>query len=219
MSRSSTMLMMILMLVPAAAFHSAPRVHVNLRRSKADIACSTTKMSVVKAVSELLSSSTGDIEYDEVRDALKAWTDGIVEIGKVYTDGGDYKAKAIQVIEDNYAFSHESTAGSQLLFKPTKAAEHPFRSNFDEFVSYFVGDGKYSEDQGFAITPWSAVRYDMYGVYIMGNTATVSGNYWFTNANDDSETKVEYTFQFVRVKKPAGKLKIILHHSSIPFSP
>lgn len=33
------------------------------------------------------------ITYDEVKDALKAWTDGIIEIGKVYQEGGDYKAK------------------------------------------------------------------------------------------------------------------------------
>ncbi|KAJ8602082.1 hypothetical protein CTAYLR_001629 [Chrysophaeum taylorii] len=165
------------------------------------------------------SPTDAPITYNEVRAALKAWTNGIIEIGKVYQEGGDYKAKAMEVIESNYAFSHDTAPGNQLLFKPTKAAEHPFRSQFDEFVSYFVGDGKYCEDAGFAITPWSKIRYDMYGVYIVGPTATVSGNYWFTNANDGSETKVEYSFQFVRVANPAGKLKIILHHSSIPFSP
>ncbi|KAJ8605444.1 hypothetical protein CTAYLR_003330 [Chrysophaeum taylorii] len=159
------------------------------------------------------------ITYDEVRAAVKSWCDGIIKIGKVFQEGGDYKAKAMEVIESNYAFSHDTAPGNQLLFKPTKAAEHPFRSQFDEFVSYFVGDGKYCEDAGFAIAPWSKIRYDMYGVYITGPTATVSGNYWFTNANDASETKVEYTFQFVRVANPAGKLKIVLHHSSIPYSP
>lgn len=161
------------------------------------------------------------ITYQEVRTALRDWCDGIIEIGKVYKEGGDFKAKAMQHIEASYAFTHELGEGNQLLFKPTKASEHPFRSNFDEFVSYFVGDGKYSEDTGFAITPWTGIRFDMHGVYITDSSATVSGQYWFTNdAGDDStETKVEYTFQFVRVAKPEGKLKIVLHHSSLPFSP
>jgi len=159
------------------------------------------------------------IEYPEVRAALKAWTDGIIEIGDVFTAGGDYRAKAMEVIESNYAFSHEMGPGNQILFKPTKASEHPFRSQYDEFLSYFVGDGKFSEDQGFALAPWSKIRFDMYGVFITEASATVSGNYWFTNANDGSETKVEYSFQFVRVANPPGKLKIVLHHSSLPFAP
>lgn len=97
----------------------------------------------------------------------------------------------MQVIEENYAFSHDSGEGNQLLFKPTKASEHPFRSNFDEFVSYFVGDGKYSEDQGFAITPWTKIRFDMHGVFVTDSSATVSGNYWFTPLSGGGEVKVE----------------------------
>jgi len=93
----------------------------------------------------------------------------------------------------------------------------------------------YSEDGGFAIAPWTKIRFDMYGVYITDASATVMGHYWFTDLAN-TETKVEcvriecrssrmtspttrYTFQFVRVANPAGKLKIVLHHSSIPFSP
>jgi len=42
------------------------------------------------------------------------------------------------------------------------------------------------------------------------------GNYFFTK-NDGSVTKVEYTFGYVRDNN--GKLRINLHHSSLPFSP
>lgn len=163
-------------------------------------------------------SDPQSISYNEIRQALRDWCDGIIEIGKVYTEGGDFRAKAMEVIEANYAFSHVQGPNS-LLFKPTLAREHNFRSQFDEFLSYFVGDGKYSEDMGFAIKPWTKIRYDMHGTYITDTTATVSGLYWFTDKATDTETKVEYTFQFIRVDKPANKLKIVLHHSSLPFSP
>lgn len=164
--------------------------------------------------SALKRSFASKITYDEVKGAVRAWCDGIVEIGQIYKDGGDFKTKAVEHIENSYAFT-DLGEGNQLLFKPTKAAEHPFRSSMDEFVSYFVGSGMYSEDTGFAIAPWDAIRFDMYGVFITDASATVSGNYWFTGV-DASETKVEYTFQFIRT--PAG-LKIVLHHSSLPYSP
>ena len=42
------------------------------------------------------------------------------------------------------------------------------------------------------------------------------GNYFFTGP-DGSDTKVEYTFGYVRGDD--GKLKINLHHSSLPYAP
>ena len=41
------------------------------------------------------------------------------------------------------------------------------------------------------------------------------GNYYFTSVEDKkNETKVEYTFGYIKDKK--GNLRINLHHSSIP---
>ena len=41
------------------------------------------------------------------------------------------------------------------------------------------------------------------------------GNYYFTSAADGSKTKVEYTFGYK--KNEDGKVRIFLHHSSVPF--
>ena len=41
------------------------------------------------------------------------------------------------------------------------------------------------------------------------------GNYFFTDLNG-GKTKVEYSF--VYKKNDLGELKIILHHSSLPYS-
>ncbi|MBW2183666.1 MAG: hypothetical protein JRF49_07355, partial [Deltaproteobacteria bacterium] len=51
--------------------------------------------------------------------------------------------------------------------------------------------------------------------YIHGDYAVAMGNYFFTQV-DGTEVKVEYTFGYI--KGSDGKLKINLHHSSIPFS-
>lgn len=155
------------------------------------------------------------ISDSEVRLALQTWCDGIVEIGRVYEEGGDYRSKARDVVEQNYAFDR-ATRG-KLLFKPTRASEHPFRSTEDEFLSYFVG-GKYAEDAGFAISPWwSKVRFDNYGTFFDddGSGATAMGHYYFTSGLDAStRIEAEYTLQFVQV---GDRLKIVVHHSSLPY--
>mmetsp|Transcript_13916 Transcript_13916/g.18572 ORF Transcript_13916/g.18572 Transcript_13916/m.18572 type:complete len:201 (+) Transcript_13916:66-668(+) len=157
------------------------------------------------------------ITFADVQEALRIWCDGVIEIGQVYSEGGDYRSVAIEMIESTYAFNLDLGKGNQVLFKPTKAYEHPLRSNFDEAVSYFAGAGKYSEDKGFAIQPWSKIRFDIHGVFITSDCATAMGHYMFTDANTGSEVRVEYTFQYVR--GPDGKLKIVLHHSSVPYNP
>ena len=157
------------------------------------------------------------ITFADVQEALRTWCDGVIEIGQVFQEGGDYRAVAIEMIESTYAFNLDLGKGNQVLFKPTKAHEHPLRSQFDEAVSYFAGAGKYSEDKGFAIVPWSKIRFDVHGVFITGDTAIAMGQYMFTDANTGAEVKVEYTFAYVR--GPDGKLKIVLHHSSVPYNP
>jgi hypothetical protein len=41
------------------------------------------------------------------------------------------------------------------------------------------------------------------------------GEYYFTNANDGSVAKVEYTFGYKRASD--GAVRIYLHHSSLPW--
>ena len=41
------------------------------------------------------------------------------------------------------------------------------------------------------------------------------GTYYFTSADDGSESKVEYTFGYK--KNADGKVRIFLHHSSLPY--
>lgn len=150
------------------------------------------------------------ITKKEVLAAQKAWGDGIVAISKVYLDEGDYKARASQHIKELYAYDQ-----SDVLFKPTLASDDQFRETFDEALSYFVG-GKISEDKGFAIKPWSKVRFGEQQIITDSDSAMAMGNYYFTPHGESNETKVEYTFGYM--KDEDGKLRINVHHSSLPFS-
>ena len=80
-------------------------------------------------------SPTLPISSQDVADAQKAWGDGIVEIGRLYTAKGDYKAEAVKVLGDLYGWQ----SGLDVLFKPTKASNPAIRLDYDEALSYFVG--------------------------------------------------------------------------------
>ena len=75
------------------------------------------------------------INSQDVADAQRAWGDGIVEIGRIYTAKGDYKAEAVKVLGDLYGWDSKM----DVLFKPTKAANPAIRLDYDEALSYFVG--------------------------------------------------------------------------------
>ena len=154
------------------------------------------------------------ISEREVIDAQKAWGEGIITIGKIYREGGDYPAAAASHINRFYGYDL-----SLVLFKPTLASVDQFRTSFDAALSYFVGGNpSYPEDKGFAIKPWTKVRWKNYGIVNNGCTMAVAmGNYWFTPADGGADTKVEYSFGYVRGDQ--GELKIVVHHSSVPFNP
>lgn len=164
----------------------------------------------------LLSSGTAFASVDhgitkqDVLEAQKAWGDGIVAIGEVYTAKGDYKARAAEHIKDLYSYEQ-----GEVLFKPTLASDDQFRETFDEALSYFVR-GKISEDKGFAIKPWSNVRFGEQQIITDKDSAIAMGNYFFTPVGGTEETKVEYTFGYT--KDENGDLRINVHHSSLPFS-
>ena len=146
----------------------------------------------------------------EILNAQKLWGNGIVEIGKEYTNKQDYKLLAKDFIQRHYGYNE-----GIVLFKPTLASVVQFRDTFEKALSYFVaGNDKYPEDQGFAIRPWTKVVFENSGIIVMENNAIVMGNYFFTDTNGQ-EVKVEYTFGYFLDE--SGQVKIHLHHSSLPF--
>ncbi|CAE7637186.1 unnamed protein product [Symbiodinium sp. CCMP2592] len=161
---------------------------------------------------------TRPVSKEDVLSAQAAWANAIKTISKTYLDKGDFVAVATKAAGELYGYGH-----SKVLFKPTKAAEAQFRPTAEDAMSYFVGrksvEKGHSEDAGFAINGgkgWSDVVFDNHEIDMDGNMALAMGNYYFTSAADGSKTKVEYTFGYRR--NPDGKVRICLHHSSVPFT-
>lgn len=157
--------------------------------------------------STLLATSAyaSDITTEEVEAAQDAWGNGIVEIGKAE----DPKQAAMDHIDKFYGFEMGS-----VLFKPTLASEDQFRGTKQEALSYFIGQDL-KEDKGFALAPYTKVRWENEGIIVDDDSAVAMGNYYFTKT-DGEEVKVEFTLGYV--KDENGNLKINLHHSSLPYS-
>ncbi len=146
----------------------------------------------------------------DIRKAQKKWGEGVVEIGKAYKNGGDYK-----LLAENFVAKHYGYKEGIVLFKPTLATVEQFRDTFEKAVSYFIsGNNKYPEDEGFALRPWKSVVFKNSGIILIKKHAVAMGNYYFTDYNGH-EVRVEYTFGYFQDEK--NEIKIHLHHSSMPF--
>ena len=149
------------------------------------------------------------ITKDEILKVQEKWGNGIIKIGEIYNNGGDYESEAIQFIDRLYSYNFE-----YVLFKPTLASDKQFRLDKIGALSYFIGGNKrYVEDSGFAVKGWKSIRQQNAGIKIFADYAICMGNYFFGSENNE-DLKVEYTMAF---KKIDGNLKIILHDSHLPY--
>jgi hypothetical protein len=144
----------------------------------------------------------------DVLAAQQSWAQAVVEVGLADRWEAAH-ARATKLVSDHYILD------GSLLFCPTKASLSQFRQNLDAAVSYFVGNNMdFHEDTGFALQPWSAVRFENFGIQITGDFAVTMGNYFFQNAGGVT-LKAEYTLVY-RALQGIG-LRIVAHHSAIPF--
>ena len=151
------------------------------------------------------------ISKKEVLNIQVKWSDGLLNVGKLYRNSSDYKQAALNYLSDLYGFHM-----GEVFFKPTLASVQQFRLTKDAALSYFIGgNSNFDEDSGFALLEWEAVRFENIGLRIEGNIAMAMGNYYFQK-EDKSEVKVEYTF--IYKKDDSGNLCIILHDSHFPYN-
>jgi hypothetical protein len=162
--------------------------------------------------------TTPTLTVEEVNAAQQAWVDALVEIGRKYEAGEDYKAFAEQVLTDAYDFDN-----GRVFFKPTLTmGEQTFRKTKKGALAYFVGgDPEYPNDNGFALKPWVEARYDntergAEEVMIHGNIGIAMGNVYFKD-KEGKEIYVDKTFVFK--KTDDGKVRLIVHKSALPFNP
>ena len=151
------------------------------------------------------------ITKSQIHETQRKWGDGIVKIGALKDNESECLEFTRTFLNSLYDFEN-----SDVLFKPTKAADEQFRPNFQMALSYFLGGSKSycTEDEGFAMKPWLDVKFVNSGFIIENERAIAMGNYFFTDSSG-AVVKVEYTFGY---KLRNGSLVIDLHHSSLPFS-
>ena len=150
------------------------------------------------------------ISKQQVLEAQEKWGNGVVKIGTLKNQRTECESFTSSFLDERYAFD-----SSLVIFKPTKCEIQQFRPTKAEALSYFIAgdDRACNEDKGFAIQPWTKVRFENAGIILEEERAISMGNYFFTDL-DGNEAKVEYTFGYKLIN---NELKIDLHHSSFPY--
>ena len=150
----------------------------------------------------------------EVLAAQRAWCQALVDISTTGEKSGQAAAKALaeRVIDSAYGYQMGA-----VLFKPTlTVAPQTFRTTRAGALAYFVGgDSAFPKDTGFALKGWTKCESRNAAVFISGDSATTMGNVMITG-KDGKVTTVDKTWGYV--KDDAGRLRIVLHHSSLPFT-
>ncbi|MEO0791940.1 MAG: phosphoribosyl-AMP cyclohydrolase [Pseudomonadota bacterium] len=151
----------------------------------------------------------------EIENARKAWGDALIAISKTFEVDGIDAARAVAggVLDAAYGYNL-----GPVLFKPTLASgDKTFRPTRDGALAYFVGhDPNYPLDAGFGIRGWREVTSQTSAVFVDGDVALWMG--WVTMVDKDGQmTKVDKSFGYKRDE--AGALRIVLHHSSLPYKP
>lgn len=146
--------------------------------------------------------------------AIDAWGSGIIEISKTYELSGFEQARDVAdyMLDKLYGFHL-----GPVLFKPTLSGGHQtFRQTKEGALSYFVGhNSDFPRDTGFGIKYWREVKPETAGLFIDGSVAMWMGWVTFLDKNNNV-TKVDKSWGYKCDKD--GKLKIILHHSSLPYN-
>lgn len=154
-----------------------------------------------------------NVSEAEVIAAQAAWCDALVAISREGATKGQAAARDLagQVIDAAYGYNL-----GPVLFKPTLTeAPQTFRTTRAGALAYFVGgDPAFAKDTGFALKGWTACKAENAAIHINGDVATTMGNVMITG-KDGKVTTVDKTWTFK--KTDDGKLRIVLHHSSLPY--
>ena len=156
-----------------------------------------------------------NITEEELAEARKIWGDALVAVSKAWEEGGIEAATEVANGALDAAYAYEM---GPVLFKPTLASgEKTFRPTREGALSYFVGhNDAYPLDGGFGLKGWRTVVSETSASFIEGEVAMWMGWVTFTD-KEGGVTKVDKSWGY---KKDAeGTLRIVLHHSSLPYDP
>lgn len=156
-----------------------------------------------------------NITLEEVEKAQQAWGQALINISKANKDKGREEATSIAnaVLDAAYGYNM-----GPVLFKPTlTVTPQTFRPTKEGALAYFVGgNSAFPNDSGFALKPWTKYEFVNNAIHITADLALTIGKVRLTNDKGEV-TEVDKTWGFKRDNQ--GALRIVLHHSSLPYNP
>ena len=159
--------------------------------------------------------SVSEITETELVAARTDWGDALIAISVAFDTEGIQAAtevanRALDAVYD-YGFG-------PVLFKPTMASgEQTFRTTREGALSYFVGhNSDFPQDHGFGLRGWREVTSETAASFIDGQIAMWMGSVTFID-KDGEVTIVDKSWGYR--KDAGGTLRIVLHHSSLPYQP
>jgi hypothetical protein len=155
-----------------------------------------------------------NISEQQVLSAQQGWCEGLLGISRAYASGGLTRAESLasKILDQAYGYQYGAVAFKPTLTQPPQT----FRGTKAGALAYFVGGNpSYPNDKGFALKPWQTCNVRNQVIQLHGDMAITMGNVDLTDRSG-KVTTVDKTWAFVR--EPDGEVRIVLHHSSLPFS-
>lgn len=153
------------------------------------------------------------ITETDLLNARLSWGDGLIAISNAYDQNGIEPTRelASTILNDLYGFEQ-----GEILFKPTlSGGKQTFRTEKAGTLSYFIGhNADYPQDNGFGLKSWREFNSVTASSFIAGDVAMWMG--WIS-LTDKAGTVVTVDKSFGYKKAANGALKIVLHHSSLPY--
>lgn len=174
----------------------------------------TSVKSFAKGSNSYIEIVNNNITVEEVKKAIDGWGAALLAISAEHETNGAAASLALaeKVVDAAYGYNMGA-----VLFKPTlTSGVQTFRTTRAGAIAYFVGgNSRFPNDNGFAIKDWKKFGYKKAAIYINGDIALTMGNVMLTDSKG-KVTTVDKTWGFK--KDQNGKLRIVLHHSSLPFA-
>jgi hypothetical protein len=156
-----------------------------------------------------------NITLEEVEKAQQGWGAALIAISKTYKEKGLKEATSLASATLDAAYGYNL---GPVLFKPTlTVTPQTFRPTKEGALAYFVGGNpEFPNDKGFALKGWTKYEFQNNAIHITADLALTMGKVRVTNEKGEV-TEVDKTWGFKRDDN--GVLRIVLHHSSLPYTP
>ncbi|PIE12590.1 MAG: phosphoribosyl-AMP cyclohydrolase [Rhodobacterales bacterium] len=155
------------------------------------------------------------VTTQDLASARAQWGEGLIAISRAFETGGIDAARVAATTVLDAAYGYDL---GPVLFKPTlTSGEQTFRPTKAGALAYFVGhDADYPLDIGFGIRGWRTMESVTAAEFIEGDIGMWMGWVILTE-KDGNVTKVDKSFGYK--KGVDGGLRIVHHHSSLPYQP